>query len=89
MKFLRAAAVFLVLVDFMLRPAGAPAESPGDDPTPKPSASSAAGDANAQSSPAVPAPGEGRGAKKKSAGKPFRPSIDVPAGDAVSFPVDI
>ena len=90
MIFLRTAVVFLVLVFFGFRPAGVAAESPGEDPTPRASTSSAAAsDPEAELTPPVPVEGEGRGARKKSADRPFRPSIDVPAGDAVSFPVDI
>ena len=90
MRFRRTAVVFLVLVFFGVRPAGVAAESPGENPAPKtPTSSASAADPEAESTPPVPVGGEGRGARKKSVDRPFRPSIDVPAGDAVSFPVDI
>ncbi len=90
MTFRRTAVVFLALLFSGLRPGGLAAESPRSEPLPKASTSIVdPDDPEAEPTPPVPGEGEGRGARSRSSDRPFRPSIDVPAGDAVSFPVDI
>ena len=90
MRIRRTAVVLFALVFSGFPPAGVAAESAEADPTPKASTPVANPDnPKAESAAPVPVAGEGRGARNKSADRPFRPSIDVPAGDAVSFPVDI
>ena len=86
MRFPRTVIMVLIFAGFGAAPAGGTEE----EPAPKAPATAQVPSELGTDSPAPPPTvGEGRGARKKPASRSFRPSVDVPAGDAVSFPVDI
>lgn len=87
MTFLRTTAALLTTAFLMVLVTSVSAESPADTQVQKPVGSATV--VEPEEPPTSPEPVPVRGAKKKSAQRPFRPSIRVPAGDAVSFPVDI